>query len=240
MVNLKMIEFSTVSKLYNKTSGVKDVSFNVKSGEVFALCGGNGAGKSTVIKLMTGILQPDRGSIKVNGQDKNENEFAYKEMFSFMPDEMVFPPQLTGQETLRFFARLRNISNERVEAILKQVGLFDVRNQIIKQCSKGMQQRLALAQALLPDASFLILDEPTNGLDPYWVYKFKELILSEKEKGKTIIFTTHILSLVEDIADRAAFMEEGKLILCENVQTLIQQNGQYVPLEKVFFEHHIK
>ncbi|WLR54250.1 AAA family ATPase [Mesobacillus subterraneus] len=118
---------------------------------------------------------------------------------------------------------------------LNQVGLFDVRNIQIKQYSKGMQQRLSLAQALMPDVPLRILDEPTNGLDPLWVYRFKEIILEEKRQGRTIFFTTHILSLVEELADRAAFMQEGHLQYCDSVESLVQKDGVYTPLEKVFF-----
>jgi len=105
----------------------------------------------------------------------------------------------------------------------------------IKQYSKGMQQRLSLAQALLPDVPLRILDEPTNGLDPLWVFRFKEIIQEEKKQGRTILFTTHILSLVEELADRAAFMQEGQLQYCDSVTSLVENNGVYTPLEKVFF-----
>lgn len=232
-----LVELDQLSKHYNEFNRIENLNVCIPVGEVFALCGGNGAGKSTFIKLLTGIIKPTSGKIKVNGKSIDPTNIEYKKIFSYMPDEMAFPPQLTGLEALSFFAKLRGVPQSKVEETLKLVGLFNERNRYIKHYSKGMQQRLSLAQALLPDVKLVILDEPTNGLDPYWVYRFKEIMLEEKRKGKTILFTTHILTLVEEIADTAAFMEQGKLLYCEDVQKLMTQNGERVSLEKVFFDY---
>ncbi|MBA4536731.1 ABC transporter ATP-binding protein [Bacillus aquiflavi] len=233
------IQLNNIAKHYNKFNRVDEINFSINKGEIFALCGGNGAGKSTLIKILTGILKPTAGDIFVNGQKANPMSKHYKEMFAYMPDDMLFPKQLTGYEILSFFGKLRQVSNEKVNAVLNAVGLAEDGKKMIKHYSKGMQQRLSLAQALLSDVKFIILDEPTNGLDPYWVYRFKELILEEKRKGKTILFTTHILTLVEEIADRAAFMERGNVIICEEVKKLTNKNGKAVSLEKVFFQKQI-
>ena len=229
------IRIEGLAKHYSPTKKIRDISFSINKPEIFALCGGNGAGKSTLIKMLTGIMKPTKGKILIDGKQVDTQRKEIKELFSYMPDEMLFPRQLTGLEVLTFFARLRGISDEKVTDALQQVGLFDVRNMQIKQYSKGMQQRLSLAQALLPEVQLRILDEPTNGLDPLWVYRFKEIIQEEKRQGRTIFFTTHILSLVEELADRAAFMQEGKLQYCDSVESLLQKNGVYTPLEKVFF-----
>lgn len=225
-----------LAKHYDESKKITDINLTVNEAEIFALCGGNGAGKSTLIKMLTGILKPTAGKIFVEDKEVNPASYDYKSMFSYMPDEMVFPRLLTGQEVLTFFARLRGIEQDKVSEALHLTGLYEVRKKPIKQYSKGMQQRLALAQAILPDVPLRILDEPTNGLDPYWVYRFKEIILEEKRQGRTIFFTTHILSLVEELADRAAFMQDGKMKYCDSVNTLIHTNGQYTPLEKVFFQ----
>lgn len=230
------ITFDNITKQYNKTNQIGKVNFSIMEGEIFAFCGGNGAGKSTLIKILTGILKQTSGRILLNGQQVDPLNKNYKEIFSYMPDDMLFPQQLTGNEVLRFFGKLRGISNERVIEVLETVGLSEAGNKLIKHYSKGMQQRLSLAQALLPDVQMIILDEPTNGLDPYWVYRLKELILEERDRGKTIIFTTHILTVVEEIADRAAFMENGKIIECDVVEKLMEQDGQTTSLEKVFFK----
>jgi len=229
------IEVHSLTKQFSAEKKIGEIDFSINRGEIFALCGGNGAGKSTLLKLIIGSMKPTSGSILIEGIKISTASKEFKKLFSYMPDEMVFPKQLTGLETLLFFARLRKISDKKVEEMLELVGLQTDKDRAIKTYSKGMQQRLSLAQALLPDTSFLILDEPTNGLDPYWVYKFKEIIADQKAKGKTILFTTHILSLVEEIADRAAFMEEGKLLLIDEVASLTLTKGKKESLEHVFF-----
>ncbi|CAM3889222.1 ABC transporter ATP-binding protein [Mesobacillus thioparans] len=229
------IRIDALAKVYSETKKVTDISFGINKPEIFALCGGNGAGKSTLIKMLTGIMKPTSGKVLLDGSEIDPRSHEFKKLISYMPDEMLFQRQLSGLEVLTFFARLRGIGDVRVNEVLQQVGLYDVRNMQIKQYSKGMQQRLSLAQALLPDVPLRILDEPTNGLDPLWVFRFKEIIEEEKRQGKTIFFTTHILSLVEELADRAAFMEEGQMKICETVDSLVNPNGSYLPLEKVFF-----
>lgn len=235
----KWVELHDLTKIYNQYSKVENINFSIGKGEIIALCGGNGAGKSTLIKMITGIIKPTSGELWIDGKPANTISKTYRNQFSYMPDDMLFPRQLTALEVLIFFASLRGVEKEKAFEVLEIVGLFDQRNQFIKHFSKGMQQRLSFAQALLADTPLIILDEPTNGLDPYWVYRFKEIMKQEKESGKSILFTTHILSLVEEIADKAAFIEKGQLLHFEKVSDLINQNGQYVPLEKVFFEKQI-
>ncbi len=235
----KGMELKGLTKIYNEFSKVENISFQIEQGEMVALCGGNGAGKSTLIKMITGILKPTQGTIIVDGQEVDTVSNAYRQMFTYMPDDMLFPRQLSAVEVLTFFASLRKVPKEKVDAVLHLVGLYEVRNRLIKHYSKGMQQRLSFAQALLADTPFLILDEPTNGLDPYWVYRFKEILQEEKEKGKAILFTTHILSLVEEIADKAVFIEKGQLIHFDRVEQLTTFNGEKQSLEKVFFSKQI-
>ncbi|MBS4192176.1 ABC transporter ATP-binding protein [Bacillus sp. FJAT-49705] len=234
-----LIELEGITKRYTEHKQIGEISFPIKKGEITALCGGNGAGKSTLIKLLTGIIKPTSGTMKADGKPVDPMSERYKAFFSYMPDDMIFPNQLTGLEMLLFFAGLQGIAKSRVDEVLKRVGLFEDRRKLIKHYSKGMQQRLSLAQALLSAAPLLILDEPTNGLDPFWVFRFKEIIKEEKEAGKTILFSTHILSIVEEIADTAIFLEEGKLIYHENIDVLTNTAGKYNSLEKVFFEKQI-
>lgn len=234
--------FLTIDRLvkqYNKLSQIGEINLSIHEGEIFALCGGNGAGKSTFIKMLTGILKSTSGVIRFNGKAMNPLNKEYKRLFSYMPDIMLLPEQLTGREILRFFAQLRCISQERMEEILELTGLTEVGDKLIKHYSKGMQQRLSLAQALLPDVQLIILDEPTNGLDPFWVYRLKEILLEEQRRGKTIIFTTHILPFVEELANRVAFLEKGKIIECDIIEKLVFQNNVRVPLEKVFLDRQL-
>ncbi|MGM9929504.1 MAG: ABC transporter ATP-binding protein [Bacillus sp. (in: firmicutes)] len=235
----KGMELKDLTKIYNEHSKVENISFTIKQGEMVALCGGNGAGKSTLIKMVTGILKPTSGHILLDEQEVDPISKEYRKMFSYMPDDMLFPRQLSAVEVLLFFASLRNVPKEKVDDVLQLVGLYDVRKRLIKHYSKGMQQRLSFAQALLADTSLIILDEPTNGLDPFWVYRFKEILQEEKKKGKAILFTTHILSLVEEIADKAAFLETGKLIHFDTVDYLTKLSGQKQSLEQVFFAEQI-
>lgn len=239
MTDQPWIQFNKISKVFNKENKVGEINLSLKKGEIYALCGGNGAGKSTFIKVITGIMKATSGEIIVDGKVMSPKSMEYRRLFSYMPDHMLFPGQLTGEETLLFFAKLRNADGKKVQEMLKLVGLEEAKDRYIKYYSKGMQQRLSFAQALLADTPFIILDEPTNGLDPYWFYQFKEILVKEKEKGKTILFTTHVLSLVEEISDKVAFLEAGKVIKSGEVDSLMKQNGKKVSLEEVFFQHQL-
>jgi len=229
-------EVKDLSKIYNSSNRIEHINFEMFEGECFALCGGNGAGKSTVIQMLIGNVKPTSGTIKLAGLTMDSNKSMYKSFFSYMPDAMAFPKVLTGYEVLSFFADLSNVSKARVDWLLKKVGLEHDKDKKVRDYSKGMQQRLALAQCLLPEAPLLILDEPTNGLDPYWVREFKNIIKEEKAKGTTILFSSHILSDVEELADRVAFMNNGKLLITDTVKALTNRNGgKKTTLEEVFF-----
>lgn len=218
-----------VSKRYKHGNGVENISFNVKKGHILALCGGNGAGKSTLLEIIIGQLEADKGTVTFFEQlDGN------KKPFSYMPDDLEFPSQLTAKEVLNFLASLHGIEAKIAEQKLAEVGLEKEKEKRIRQYSKGMRQRLAFAQSLLADAPILILDEPTNGLDPYWVKKWKDRILKEKERGRTIIFSTHLLSIVEEIADDVLFLYQGEMILSGEVATIRKEKGG-CPLEDIFF-----
>lgn len=231
----KWLELKQISKIYRNGSKVEDISFSIGKGEIVALCGGNGAGKSTLIKIITGIIRQTGGEVLQDGKTADTISRRYRESFSYMPDDMLFPRQLTAKEVLSFFSALRGVPGERADEVLELVGLYGEKHRQISRFSKGMQQRLSFAQALLADTPLLIMDEPTNGLDPYWVWKFKEIIQEEKRKGKAILFTTHILPLVEEIADKAVFLEEGKLIHFDTVKEIMKTGDGAVSLESVFF-----
>ncbi|HHY71740.1 MAG TPA: ABC transporter ATP-binding protein [Bacillus bacterium] len=233
-----MVEVKDLSKIYNATNRIEHINFEIYQGECFALCGGNGAGKSTVIQMMIGNIKPTSGAVKLSGITMSSNAAMYKSLFSYMPDAMVFPKVLSGYEVLSFFAQLSNVPQSRVELLLDRVGLSKDKDKRVRNYSKGMQQRLALAQSLLPEAPLLILDEPTNGLDPYWVREFKNIIKGEKQKGTTILFSSHILADVEELADRVAFMNSGRLLVNDTVEALTKgkdDGNAKTTLEEVFF-----
>lgn len=230
-----MIKVDHIGKSFSKKTIVQDVSFSAAAGQCLALCGGNGAGKSTIVKMLTGIHTPDKGSITLNGVVAKRASIAYRAQFSYMPDDLAFHPLVTGYEALRYAADLQRISNERVQQVLELVGLESAAKQRVKTYSKGMQQRLSLAQSLLQPTPILILDEPTNGLDPYWVHRLKEIIQEQKKRGQTILFTTHMLPIVEQLADTLLFLQDGTLLVHEAVDTLLQQ---YPTLDAALFNEY--
>ncbi|WP_245680458.1 ABC transporter ATP-binding protein [Bacillus marinisedimentorum] len=236
MAEKPMINVDKVKKRFNRENIIGDVSFTVEKGEIYALCGGNGAGKSTVMQMATGQLAPSEGSVFINGFSSKNNSREYKRLFAYMPDAMLFPKVLTGYEVLAFFGQLAGAETGRVEELLKKTGLWEDRNKKVKAYSKGMQQRLALAQALIPGADVLILDEPTNGLDPYWVKIFKDMLREEKQRGTAILLSSHILADVEEVADRVAFMKDGQILVEGTVEELSIQDGIRRRLEDVFFD----
>ncbi|MBM7649771.1 ABC-2 type transport system ATP-binding protein [Bacillus ectoiniformans] len=231
-----MIQFKMVRKQFKNKEVIQELSFEVKAGECFALCGGNGAGKSTLLKMLTGIYTPDSGAITLNGEPVNRT-LDFKRQFAFMPDDLSFLPHASGRETLEFFAKLQKLPIQRAAKLLERVGLTEDADRKVKTYSKGMQQRLSFAQSLLSDAPILVLDEPTNGLDPFWVHRMKEMILEEKALGRTVLFTTHILSLVEEIADTLAFLQNGQLLVQSPVEDLLKSHSS---LDAALFSEYEK
>ncbi|MDZ5783141.1 ABC transporter ATP-binding protein [Marinococcus luteus] len=213
----------------------KPLTFSITEGSVYALCGGNGAGKTSLFSVLTGMNRPSSGTLYMHNNKVQNHSHAYRHSFSYMPDQLVFPRHLTGLETLRFFSALMGEQQYKVKDILPYVGLEEVKDQKVKTYSKGMQQRLNLAQCLLADVPLYMLDEPTNGLDPYWSYQMKEIVLEQKRKGKTIIFSTHSLSLVDDIADDLLFLQQGEVLINEPVSQLRQQFGSQTDLSSYVY-----
>ena len=230
-----MITIEQVSKTYGKKEALSPLSLTISAGECVALCGGNGAGKSTLLKALTTIHTPTTGTIHLNGYAVEEA--AYKRQFTYMPDDLIFPAELTAEENITMMANMQGAPVSRVEEVLDIVGLQEVKAQKVKTFSKGMHQRLAFAQSLLSDAPILILDEPTNGLDPYWVAEMQKVIMEEHAKGRTILFTTHLLPIVEKMADRLVFLREGQLFIDEPVAPLLER---YSSLDDYLFEQYKK
>lgn len=206
------IDIQALSKKVKKKELVQPFDYQLQSGKILALCGGNGAGKSTLIRLITGLIKPTTGQVLMNGLNRKKHKRNFTKQFGYMPDDFFFQKKMTAKETIRFYAQLKQIDKKRYENVLEEVGLVDVLNEKVGNFSKGMKQRLLLAQALLATPNILILDEPTNGLDPYWMKEFCHLMLEAKEKGQTIIFSTHELSVAETIADEVMFLSTGQVI----------------------------
>ena len=196
-----------------KARAVNGVSFEVRAGEVFGLLGPNGSGKSTTIKMMLGLLNPTKGFIDMFGQ--SPRDVKTKERIGYLPEESYLYKYLNSTETLDFFGGLFALDPKekaiRSKQLLDMVGLTATQMRTVGEFSKGMQRRIGLAQALINDPDLVILDEPTSGLDPVGCREIKDLILNLKARGKTVILSSHLLSDVEDVCDRAVIYYGGKI-----------------------------
>lgn len=204
------VTVSGVAKRYGKVDAVKDVSFTLDEGETVALVGHNGAGKTTVIKLLLGLIRPSSGSVEVLGEDPARGDFAVRQRLGYLPESVAFHMALTGRETLAFYARLKRVDLSRVADILERVGLApSAADRPVRTYSKGMRQRLGLAQALLGQPRVLLLDEPTSGLDPALRQRFYDILADLRSSGSSILLSSHALSELEDRADRVVIVNQG-------------------------------
>lgn len=239
-----MIKIKNLSKSYGKVSIVKNLSLEIKKGSIFGFLGPNGAGKTTTMKMVVGLSIPDKGEIKIENGLVEKN----KEAIGFMPEDPYFYDHLSGKEFLDFMgslfkkplssraeqgeversskisppvrqvSRSRNDISESIDNLLEKVGLAEAGKKKIMEYSKGMKQRLGLAQAIVNDPDYLFLDEPLDGLDPIGRREFKKILLDLKKRGKTIFFNSHILSDVEEICDQIGVINHGKLIYSGDVK----------------------
>ena len=205
--------FSHPMKVWSKIESVKDLSFSMEQGEIIGFVGHNGAGKTTTIKMIMGFIKPTSGEISVFGKKPGDREVKSK--IGFLPERPYFYSELTAMEVLKYFGRLSGISSPvltgKAENVLKKVGLFDDRNRKLASYSKGMLQRIGLAQAIIHDPELVIMDEPMSGLDPIGRKEVKDIIRSLKKDGRSVIFSSHILSDIENLSDRVLIIEHGKL-----------------------------
>lgn len=197
-----VLVMENVTKQYKKKTIVDSFHLAAHEGELVALVGPNGAGKSTIIKMICGMIRPTSGTIHVKGRSLRRNRKQYAEEISYMPDHFHFHQPLTVKEFLMYYASLRRTTEQRVTEALERVGLLDKSGEYTSTLSKGMGQRLLLAQTLISNASLILLDEPTNGLDKDWLGNLEELLLKLKADNKTVLFSTHLDSFAESVSDR--------------------------------------
>ncbi|BDA85396.1 ABC transporter ATP-binding protein [Aureimonas sp. SA4125] len=201
------------SKRYGRIEAVKDVSLTLDEGEVVALVGHNGAGKTTLIKLMLGLIRPSEGRVRVLGEDPATGDFAVRQRLGYLPESVSFHMALTGRETLAFYARLKRVEIAGGADLFERVGLAaEAADRPVRTYSKGMRQRLGLAQALLGHPRVLLLDEPTSGLDPALRRHFYDLITELRAGGTTVLLSSHALTELEDRTDRVVIVTGGRKI----------------------------
>ncbi len=217
-----LIKTEGITKLYGPIEALKDVSIEIAKGELFGLIGPNGAGKTTLFKVLLGLIPPTSGRVIVNGVDVSRGWPRRLRMITgYLPENVAFYPHLTGLETLDFYARIKGCNREEIPLIVERVGLSrDVMKRKVGEYSKGMRQRLGLAQALLGGPSILFLDEPTGGLDPEGIEDFYQILVGLKEEGVTIVMTSHILREIQDRVDRLGIIAGGKLLAIGTVKDL--------------------
>jgi ABC-2 type transport system ATP-binding protein len=204
-------------------TAVRDLNLRVETGEVYGLLGPNGSGKSTTLKIILGLVSPTSGRTEIFGQDSSQ--VATRQSVGFLPENPYFYKFLTGAETLRFFGKLCGLRGwdlkDRVQELLDLVGLTDARNQRLSTYSKGMLQRIGLAQALINEPALIVLDEPTAGVDPAGSREIRNLIVDLKKRGVTVLLSSHLLEQVQEICDRVGILAKGTLVREGHLEELI-------------------
>lgn len=233
-----MIEVKNVTKKYGKFTAVDNISFTVKDGEVVGFLGPNGAGKSTTMNMITGFIEPTDGTIEVNGYDIMKKTKKAKKQIGYMPENVPLYMDLTVKEFVSYMAELklveRKARKEEVSSAIKETGLEEVQNKLIKNLSRGYKQRVSMAGALVGNPDVLILDEPTVGLDPKQIIEIRNLI---KNLGKkhTVILSSHILSEISQICERVIIINKGKIVAIDTPANLEEktkeENILYVTVE---------
>lgn len=235
-----MIEVKNVTKKYGSFVAVDDISFTINDGEVVGFLGPNGAGKSTTMNMITGFIEQTSGEIMINGYDTLKKPKSAKKQIGYMPEGVPLYNDLTVKEFVTYMAELhkveRKLKKEKVQNVLKEVGLDKMQNKLIKNLSRGQKQRVSLAGTIVSDPKILILDEPTVGLDPKQITEIRSLI---KNLGKkhTVLLSSHILSEVSQICNRVIIINKGKIVAIDTPENLehktISNNALYVTVEDI-------
>ncbi|MDF1597197.1 MAG: ABC transporter ATP-binding protein [Acidimicrobiia bacterium] len=220
------IEVSDLSFAYGDIQAVDGVSFSVAPGEILGFLGPNGAGKSTTIKMLTGQLRPDSGSISVLGMTMPAQTLDIQARIGVCFEEKNLYENMSGRENLDFFARLYGIKGRDFDPFLRKVGLIDRADDRVASYSKGMRQRLMMTRAMINDPDILFLDEPTDGLDPVSSQAVRNVIKAEAERGAAVILTTHDMHEADQLSDRVAFINEGRIAALDTSDNLKLEYGQ--------------
>jgi len=230
-----MIEVKNLTKRYGNHLALNNITFKVKKGEILGLLGPNGAGKTTTMRILTGFIPPTEGTVEVAGFNILTESMSVREKVGYMPERIPIYPDMTVEGYVKFWANIRKTpkAKQRVAEVLERVQLDHRRKSLVRSLSKGMRQRLGLAQALVHDPEIIILDEPTIGIDPQQVIEVRESV-HDLARDHTVLFSTHILSEAEQVCDRVIILNEGAIVAEGKPETLrqkLQGTGSYVYVE---------
>src|SRR5580704_4391573 len=232
-----MLQVDRLTKRYGAFVGIEDVSFSVRAGEVLGLLGPNGSGKSTTVKILTGLLQPSSGHVLLDGRDVATDLTAFKAHLGYVPEEPHLYSYLTGPEYLLLVGRLRNLPDHvlepKIERFLRLLGIYDDRYQTLASYSKGMRQKILIAAAVLHDPRLVILDEPFSGLDVSAARVLKAFVHALAEEGKIVVFSSHVLEVVEQVCSRVVILKDGRIVGHDSVANL-RNTLQLPSLDAVF------
>lgn len=236
-----MVTINNVTKVFGKDfKAVDNLSLEIKENEIFGILGPNGSGKTTTLKMLTGVLSIDKGSIKINGIDIEQNPLEAKKKFGFVPDSPDIFLKLTGMEYLNFLANVYKVDKDiKEERILDLADKFEMKEHLmskIESYSHGMRQKIVVIGALLHNPSVWILDEPMTGLDPKSAHTLKQMMREHADNGNSVIFSTHVLEVAEKVCDRIAIINHGKLLFCGTLNEMKNQLDDNQSLEEMFLE----
>ena len=223
-----ILEINNLTKYYGKVKGIENLSLSLNEGEIFGLIGPNGAGKSTTIRAILNLINKTSGIVYINGKEFNKDDIETKKLIGYLPSEVSLYEDLTVKEMIDYHESYYTTSKKRRSELIKILKLDETKK--IEDLSFGNLKKLGIVLAFLHEPKILILDEPTSGLDPIMQQEFYKLLLEEKKKNTTIIYSTHILSEVSKICDRVGIIREGKLIKVENIEELCNKNMGYITI----------
>ncbi|AMQ69623.1 MULTISPECIES: ABC transporter ATP-binding protein [Bacillus] len=229
-MNDQIVVTHDLTKKYKKHTSVDGLNLRIRRGEIYGFLGPNGAGKTTTIRMLLGLIKPTKGNIEIFGQNLNKNRLQILQRIGSLVESPTYYGNLTGYENLEAVRRLRGLPEQRVNEVLETVRLSKVANRLTKEYSLGMKQRLGIAVALLSSPDLLILDEPTNGLDPSGIQEIRELIKELPKSGMSVIVSSHLLSEIDQMATQVGIINNGKMIFQDSIASLHQKRK---PLLKV-------
>src|SRR6266540_3479480 len=232
-----MLEVQHLTKRFSGIIAIQDLSFEVRPGEALGLLGPNGSGKSTTVKILTGLLTPTAGNVFLDGHDIFDDVNGYKAQLGYVPEEPHLYTYLTGPEYLQLVGRLRRLPDrvldDKIERLLQLLGIYDDRYQTLSSYSKGMRQKILVAAAVLHNPRLVILDEPFSGLDVTAARVLKAFVRALADEGKMVVFSSHVLEVVEQVCSRVVILKEGRMVGHDSVANL-RETLQLPSLDAVF------